>query len=79
MLLSSGIVWLVATVVFVVSICLFLKQPWWLAFVYAVPINAIVVTVLAAVWKYKLTNFGAVTYLSGRCFAASMSPRASSC
>lgn len=63
MLLSSGIVWLVATVAFVILNIFVPKQPWWLAFVYAVPVNAIVILVLASVWKYKLVNFVAVTVL----------------
>lgn len=63
MLLSSGIVWLVATVAFVLFNLVFPGGPWWAAFLYAVPANAVVITVLAAVWKYKLTNFWAVTVL----------------
>ena len=64
MLLSSGIVWLVATVVFVFLNIVFPKKgEWWLAFLYAVPINAIVITSLAAAWKYKITNFVAVSLL----------------
>ena len=39
------------------------KGEWWLAFLYAVPINAIVITSLAAAWKYKITNFVAVSLL----------------
>ena len=64
MLLSSGIVWLVATSVFVLlNLILPGKGEWWLAFLYAVPINAIVITVLSSVWKYKITNFVAVSVL----------------
>jgi len=64
MLLSSGIVWLVATTVFVLLNLIFPgKGEWWMAFLYAVPVNAIVITALTAVWKYKLTNFGAVTVI----------------
>lgn len=64
MLLSSGIVWLVATSVFVLLNLIFPgKGEWWLAFLYAVPINAIVITVLSSVWKYKITNFVAVSVL----------------
>ncbi len=63
MLLSSGIVWLVATVVFVFLNLIFPGREWWLAFLYAVPINAVVIVVLACVWKYKITNFAAVSIL----------------
>lgn len=63
MLLSSGIVWLVATCLFV---GLSLMQPrgaWWLVFLYAVPCNAILLIVYASVWKYRLLNFISVSTL----------------
>ncbi len=63
MLLSSGIVWLVATFVFVLLQIAVSNKPWWLSFVYACPITAIVVTVLSAVYKRRTTNFCAVTAL----------------
>lgn len=63
MLLSSGIVWLVATVIFVLLNLILPGREWWMAFLYAVPANAIVITVLSAVWKYKTTNFTAVSVL----------------
>ena len=57
MLLSSGIVWLVATCAFVL-LGLFAPQlPAWLAFLYALPINAILLVVYASVWKYRALNF----------------------
>lgn len=63
-LLSSGIVWLVATCVFV---ALQLLKPmgwaWWLIFLYAVMVNAIVLVVYASVWKYRLLNFVGVSTL----------------
>lgn len=64
MLLSSGIVWLVATCVFVV---LQLLKPdagaWWIAFLYAVCVNAIVLIVYASIWKYRLLHFISVSAL----------------
>ncbi len=63
MLLSSGIVWLVATCVFVVLQLLNPKLEAWLAFLYAVPINAIVLIVYASIWKYRLLNFFSVSTL----------------
>lgn len=63
MLLSSGLVWLTATVLFVVLNLFLPDREWWLAFLYAVPANAVVITVLASVWKYKATGFTAVTVL----------------
>ena len=57
MLLSSGIVWLVATCTFVL-LGLFAPQlPAWLAFLYALPINAILLVVYASIWKYRALNF----------------------
>ena len=62
-LLSSGLVWLVATAVFVLLKLFLPGGPWWAAFLYAVPANAIVITVLASVWKYRMVNFISVTAL----------------
>ena len=77
MLLSSGIIWLVATCAFV-GLQLLLKgeHPWWMVFVFVAPANAILLIVFACAWKYRLLNFVSVTaliwsslvcfYLSGR-------------
>ena len=63
-LLSSGIVWLVATCIFV---GLQLLKPeyssWWMIFLYAVVINCIVLIVYASIWKYRLLNFIGVSSL----------------
>ena len=61
MLLSSGIVWLVATVFYVMMHFISRNGPWWMAFVYAVPINAIVLLVYASVWHYRTLNFISVS------------------
>ncbi len=63
MLLSSGIVWLVATCFFVLMQLLQPVGAWWIAFVYAVMVNAIVLIVYAGIWKYRLLNFLAVSVL----------------
>ena len=64
MLLSSGIVWLVAILVFVT---LQIVNPdggaWWLTFLYAVVANAIVIVVYASIWKHRILNFIAVSTL----------------
>lgn len=63
MLLSSGLVWLVATVVFVGA---WMFQPSgyaWLTFIYAIPVNAIVLIVYSGVWKYRFLNFLSVSAL----------------
>ena len=57
MLLSSGLVWLVATCIFVGTCLLFPNAAAWLAFIYAVDVNAIVMLVYAAIWKYRMLNF----------------------
>ena len=61
MLLSSGIVWLVAILCFVT---LQLVKPgfsWWLIYLYAVLVNGIVILVYAALWKHRILNFLSVT------------------
>lgn len=62
-LLSCGLAWLVATCVFVLLgiVCPTGKE--WLAFLYAVPVNAILVVIFTGVWKYRLGNFFAVSAL----------------
>jgi transcriptional regulator with XRE-family HTH domain len=64
MLLSSGIVWLVAILVFV---ALQIASPdggaWWLAFLYAVAVNAIVLVVYASIWKQRILNFISISTL----------------
>ncbi len=64
MLLSSGIVWLVATGFFItMQLLMPTVAPWWLAFLYAVAANAIVLIVFTSMWKYKMTHFIAVSTL----------------
>ena len=62
-LLSSGIVWLVATCLFVGLHLLNPATAWWLIFLYAVMVNSIVLIVYAGVWKYRLLNFVGVSAL----------------
>ena len=63
MLLSSGIVWLVATCIFVAVRLFNPDGAGWLAFVYAVVANAIVMIVYASIWKYRVLNFISVSTL----------------
>ena len=71
MLLSSGIVWLVAILAFV---ALQIASPnggaWWLAFLYAVVVNAIVVVVYASIWKQRILDFIAISTLIWTSLAA---------
>jgi len=79
MLLSSGIVWLVASWVFVSFRLWKPGYAWWLAFIYAVVANAVVLLVYASIWHHRILNFICVTaiiwvtllsiYLSVRIFA----------
>ena len=57
MLLSSGIVWLVATCAYVALQLLNPGFEWWLIFIYALTANSILLLVYAGVWKYRLLNF----------------------
>lgn len=53
-LLSTGIVWLVAVIVFVV-LTLFTDIPnLWMTFVYAIPVAAIVLVVFSAIWAKRV-------------------------
>ena len=63
MLLSSGIVWLVATLFFVISSLASPGKAWLLAFLFALPVNAILLVVLTGAWKYKFLNFLSVSAL----------------
>lgn len=63
MLLSIGIVWLVATCAFVGFHLLRPGYDWWLSFLYAVAVTAIVVIVYASIWHYRLLNFVGVSAL----------------
>ncbi len=79
MLLSCGIVWLIATVFFVSMEFFISGRAWWLAFLYAIPVCAIVLLVYASIWKYRTLNFVSVSmiiwlsftclYLTIRCIA----------
>lgn len=63
MLLSSGIVWLVATVLFVMLRIILPSGPWWVVFLYAVMANAIVMIVFTGLWRYRLMGFVSVSTL----------------
>ena len=53
-LLSAGLVWLIATAVYVIMNMILPLPKSWLAFIYAVPVCAIVLLVLFAIWGQKL-------------------------
>ena len=62
-LLSSGIVWLVATCAFAFLHLLPISGEWWLSFIFALPVNAVVGVVFASVWHYKMLNFVSISTL----------------
>ena len=62
-LLSCGLAWLVATCACVALGYVGVTDNGWLAFLYAVPVNAILVIVFTGVWKYRIGNFFAVSTL----------------
>ncbi len=62
-LLSFGLVWLVATIVFVVLKLAAPDFPGWYAFLFAVPVNAIVSIVFTCLWWQKITRFLSISTL----------------
>jgi hypothetical protein len=62
-LLSSGIVWLAATCLFVVMQIPFPTGSWWLIFLYALLANFIVFIVYTARWKFRRLHFLSVSGL----------------
>ena len=63
MLLSSGLVWLVATCIFVIIQNFAPSLVGWMAFIYAIPVNAVVLIVLSGAWKFRTVNLASVSIL----------------
>lgn len=63
MLLSCGMVWLVAMGLFVAMLLWKPGYSWWLVFLYAVWASLILLLVYACVWKYRILNFIATSLL----------------
>ncbi len=63
MLLSSGLVWLVATCIFVAIRLWFPSAAAWLVFLYAIMVNAILMIVYTGIWGYRIYNFASVSIL----------------
>ena len=57
LLLSVGIVWLIAVCAFVGLHLLRSGGEWWIAFIYAATITAVVVIVYAGIWRYRTLSF----------------------
>ncbi len=62
-LLSSGLVWLVATCLFVSFYIWDSRSPAWVIFLYAILANAIVGVVYGGIWKYRMVHFLSVSTL----------------
>lgn len=64
LLLSVGLCWLVAVVSFVfIGIIAPSIGEKWLAFIYAIPVSAIVVLVFSCIWKYRWMRILSITVL----------------
>lgn len=63
-LLSMGIAWLVATVLFFLCEIIFPNiKGWWLFYIYAIPISAIVGIVFSCIWWKKVHIFASISTL----------------
>lgn len=63
-LLSIGIAWLVATVLFFFCEIIFPNiKSWWLFYIYAIPISAVVGIVFSCIWWKKIHIFACVSIL----------------
>lgn len=63
-LLSIGVVWLVATVLFFLCEIIFPDiKIWWLFYIYAIPISSIVSIVFSCIWWKKVHIFTAISML----------------
>ncbi len=63
-LLSMGIAWLVATVLFFLCEIIFPEiKIWWLFYIYAIPISAIVGIVFSCIWWKKIHIFASISTL----------------
>lgn len=63
-LLSIGVTWLVATVLFFLCEIIFPNiKSWWLFFIYAIPISSIISIVFSCIWWKKLHIFASISTL----------------
>lgn len=63
-MLSVGIAWLVATVLFFLCEIIFPDiKNWWLFYVYAIPVSAIVGIVFSCIWWKKIHIFASISTL----------------
>lgn len=62
-LLSTTLVWLIATIIYVSLLICKVEGNIWLTFIYAIPISAIVLIVFSSLWGNNLLQFLCVTLL----------------
>ena len=62
-LLAFGLVWLVATLLFIILKIVVPSFPAWYVFLYGVPANAIVSIVFTCMWWHKITRFLSISAL----------------
>lgn len=63
-LISMGVAWLVATILFFICEIIFPSiKVWWLFYIYAIPISAIVGIVFSCIWWKKIHLFASVSTL----------------
>lgn len=63
-LLSMGVAWLVATVLFFLCEIIFPEvSVWWLFYIYAIPISAVVGIVFSCIWWKNIHIFAAISTL----------------
>jgi len=74
-ILSAGLVWLVATTVFVLALLIDPTLTYmWLAFIYAIPLSAIVLLVFSLLWGNNSLSFVVVSALAvGLCMSVYLS------
>ena len=64
MLCAVALCWLVAVLVYVVGGVVFPKEKlFWLAFLYAVPVSAVIVLVFSCIWSYKWARLISISVL----------------
>ncbi len=64
LLISSALIWLIATATFVaLQIFASAHGAWWLVFVYAIPVNAAILAAIATAFRQRTTRFVCVTVL----------------
>lgn len=62
-LLSTSLVFLIATIVFVVLGLFSIDLPTWMAYIYAIPVASVVLIVFNSIWGRRILNYVFVTLL----------------